>query len=177
MNNLSQIGEIQKEFRVEFEGCELDYETASFNIAKTHCFFATVPSEEVLKERWIQISNFIAIQFQNKLDTEFERWNIYLFYRIGNIVSRELHYSIENDTFSSRKIIVGMRQSKSEIIDEHILNKDMAVGSSTEQNDYSFIPNVIINESLKDIKAKKRLGPEIESSLNEIIAKIKNSSL
>lgn len=177
MNNLSLIGEIQNEFRVEFEGCELDYEMASFNTAITHCFFATVPSEEVLKDRWVQISNFIAIRFQNKLDNEFERWNVYLFYRVKNMVSRDLHYLIENDTFSSRKILIDTRQSKSNIIDEHILNKDMTINSITTQNDNLFTPNAIINDSLKDIKAKKRLGPEIETSLDEIIVKIKNSSL
>jgi hypothetical protein len=177
MNNLSLIGEIKNEFIIEFEGCQLDYETAPFNTATTHCFFATVPSEDVLNTRWVQISNFVAIKFQNKLDSEFERWNIYLFYRIENTVNRALHYSIENDTFSSRKILINTGQSKRDVINEHVLNKDMTIHSTETQNENSFIPNAIINESLKDIKARKRLGPEIENSLGEIIAKIKNISL
>jgi len=177
MNNLSLIGEIQNDFKIEFEGCQLDYEMALFNTATTHCFFATVPSEDVLKVSWVQISNFVAIKFQNKLKSEFERWNIYLFYRIENMVSRVLHYSIENDTFSSRKILIDTRQSKSDVINEHVLNKDMAVHSTSMQSDNSFIPNAIINEPLRDLKAKKRLGSEIEAILDEIIVKIKNSSL
>jgi hypothetical protein len=177
MNNSFLINDIQANFQTKFEGCTLEYETTSFNSGLVHCFFVNIPSEVILKVTWVEISNFIAINFQNKLDNEFERWNIYLFYRIENMVSRVLHYSIENDTFSSRKIIVNTRQSKSDIIDEHILNKDMAVGSTTAQNEGSFTPNVIIDESLKGIKSKKRLGLEIETSLEEIISKIKNSSL
>lgn len=177
MNNLFPINDIQTNFQTEFEGCTLEYETTSFNRGLVHCFFVNIPSEITLKGAWVEISNFIAIKFQNKLGNEFERWNVYLFYRIENMVGRDLHYLIENDTFSSRKILIDKRQSKSEVINEHILNKDMVVDSTTSQNDNSFTPNVIINESLKDIKAKKRLGSEIETSLDEIIVKIKNSSL
>ncbi len=177
MNNLSLIDDIQKSFKVEFEGCSLEYQAAALNNGIVHCFFTNIPSEIVLKDTWVQISNFIAIKFQNKLDNEFERWNIYLFYRIENQISRDLHYLIENDTFSSRKIIIDIRKSKEDIIREHILNKDMTVDSVSIQGDSPFIYNTIISEFLENIKVKKRLGQEIENSLEEIILKIKNSSL
>ena len=177
MENSFQVSDIKINFQTLFEGCTLDHETASFNSGLIHCFFVNIPSEIKLKEVWVEMSNFIAIKFQNKLNNEFEKWNVYLFYRIENIVSRDLHYSIENDTFSSRKIIIDTRQSKSEVINEHILNKDMIVYSTTTQNNNSFTPNIVIIESIKDIKAKKRMGTEIETSLDEIILKIKNSSL
>lgn len=177
MNNLFPINDIQANFQTEFEGCTLEYEPTSFNSGLVHCFFVNIPSEITLKGAWVQISNFIAIKFQNKLDNEFERWNVYLFYRTENMVSRDLHYSIENDTFSSRKILIGKHQSKKDVINEHILNKDMVVESTTTKNDNSFTPNTIINESLKNIKAKKRLGSEIETSLDEIIVKIKKTLL
>ena len=90
---------------------------------------------------------------------------------------RDLHYLIENDTFSSRKIIIDVGKSKEDIIREHILNKDMTVDSVSIQGDSPFIYNTIISESLENIKVKKRLGQEIENSLEEIILKIKNSSL
>ncbi len=177
MSNLSPIIEIQKDFEVEFERCALDYERVAFDSATAHCFFATIPSEKALKDTWIQISNFVAVKFQNKLDNEYEKWNIYLFYRIENQISRDLHYLIENDTFSSRKIIIDVNKSKDDIIREHILNKDMTVDTVYIQGDSPFIYNTIIRESLENIKVKKRLGLEIENSLEEIILKIKNNSL
>lgn len=65
-------------------------------------------SEKALYNRWIDIRDELASEWQMRNLDDFERWNFYLFYVVENKskIDRTLKYKIEHDTVSSRKIII-----------------------------------------------------------------------
>lgn len=71
-----------------------------------HVLIIKVQNEELLNSLWKRIRDYIAVYFQTTMESEFERWNLYLIYVSEKIISKELKYKIENDRISSRKIVV-----------------------------------------------------------------------
>lgn len=71
-------------------------------------FLIGIKNEKYLAENWKKMSNMIASLFQTTLsaDQEFERWNTYTFFICSGPVTRFLRGRIENNKFSSRKIVV-----------------------------------------------------------------------
>jgi hypothetical protein len=68
--------------------------------------FNTETQAELL-EKYIIVRDFIAIYFQSDyIDKEVERWNLYTFFFIREKVNIEIKYKIEQDKFSSRKIVI-----------------------------------------------------------------------
>ena len=65
-------------------------------------------SKDALRNRWIDIRDELASEWQMRNLDDFERWNFYLFYVVENKskIDRTLKYEIEHDTVSSRKIII-----------------------------------------------------------------------
>lgn len=101
-----------------------------------------ISSDEItyLKDNWDDFSVFLATSFQSNLESEFSVWNMYIFYIVNFEVSKELKYKIENDTFSSRKIVIDKPMSFDQIINDHILN-NLNLGSkdgSTRESSRSF---------------------------------------
>jgi hypothetical protein len=101
-------------------------------------FFET---ENLLNDNWESITSSIGSYYQSKLDdeeSEFERWNIYILFIVKEQVNIQLKYKIENDKFSSRKIVQENftralnTDSVSELIAKHILNSDLSI---SELND------------------------------------------
>lgn len=54
---------------------------------------------------WRLISEEIALKFQSKITSKDDKWNLYIIYVCSDIVYKELKARIENDKFSSRKIV------------------------------------------------------------------------
>lgn len=101
-----------------------------------HAFFVKFPSITSLEKEWENLNNTIAFHYQAKLENEFEIWNLYLFYITDQPVGKDIKYKIENDTFSSRKIVVDHpRNIDIKFIEKqlqsHITNTDL--GSSREK--------------------------------------------
>lgn len=71
-----------------------------------NAFVVTLNTEEELKLFWEDYRNDIASYFQAELQVEIEIWNIYLFFVVLEPVSRELKYRIQQDKYSSRKIVL-----------------------------------------------------------------------
>jgi len=83
-------------------------------------FFTDTQAE--LLEKYITVRDFIAIYFQSEyIDKEVERWNLYIFFFVRGNVNLEVKYKIEQDKFSSRKIVIDGIQE--DITDEFIRNK------------------------------------------------------
>jgi hypothetical protein len=101
-------------------------------------FFET---ENLLNDNWEPITSSIGSYYQSELDdeeSEFERWNIYILFIVKEPVNIQLKYKIENDKFSSRKIVQENfthalnTDGVSELIAKHILNSDLSI---SELND------------------------------------------
>lgn len=156
-----------------FENMKFSYREISFG-GNIHVFFVTDIEETDLKEYWEKISEFIATNFQVSLDEEFSVWNIYLFFLVKENVSNEIKYQIENDTFSSRKIVINRETDFDKIINEHIINNNLTITPQKKSDDIEFKPNSIIWEVLeRRTLKKKRRTYEAEPALDEIIVKLK----
>lgn len=172
-NSYRNINEI---FNDEFSEVTLEWLTVDLEKGKSHCIFLTIPSEEYLSKSWLHITNSIALNYQNYLETNFEKWNIYLFFLISEpIEDLNLKYTIENNTFSSRKIVEDVTVSKDFLIRKYVNNQlSLETGEvDNEQSPFSYNP--IIWDTLKDKKIKKIniLHDELMKTYEELIARLK----
>lgn len=154
---------------------EFEHFTFSFKENKYQgiipCFFINVNSEEKLYEFWMKISDFIAVNYQSRLNDEFSIWNIYLFFLVGETIGNELKYLIENDTFSSRKILIEKNTGSNKIFEEHILNNDIQIDIS-KTREMSFYPNPIFFGQVSNIEAKSKVTNEIKDAYSVLKSKL-----
>jgi hypothetical protein len=161
-----------EEIRQKFNTLSFEFRDVIFK-GKIPAFFINVPTKILLKDQWKYVSQFVAANFQSGLDSEFSVWNVYLFFIIPDVISDELKYVIENDTFSSRKIVIAPHLDIDTIINEHILNSDLDINPTIVKQEVLFAPNPIVWEYLNPIASKKKVTEEITAGLNLIIEKIK----
>lgn len=69
------------------------------------CFTCTVADEATLLKIWSGVVSIIAAEYQTKLKSKFEMWNIYLAFIVNVPICKNLEYEIENDKFSMRKLV------------------------------------------------------------------------
>ena len=162
-------------FKQEFTSATVLVQKVDTGDSQIHSVFVGNLDEEELKNQWMRITNFIAIQYQSNLNSDFERWNLYLFFLLPDEipVSDNLKYTIENNTFSSRKIIEDASMSAEVLIKKHIANElslDFDVHRTTS---YEFSHNSIIYDVLKDktIKKKNILTEQLNLAYTELINK------
>lgn len=161
-----------EEIKQKFNTLSFEYRNVTLK-GEIPAFFVNVPTKELLKDQWESVSQFVAGNFQSGLDDEFSVWNVYLFFITPDMVSDELKYVIENDTFSSRKIVIAPELDIDAIIKEHILNTDLNITPAIVKQEAPFDPNPIVWEYLNQIPPKKKVTEEITVGLNLIIEKIK----
>jgi len=98
--------------------------------------FFLLATEKELENNWKIFSNIIAAKFQNseymsEENKEFEKWNFYIIYVAKEKLSKELKNKIENDRFSSRKIVEDNFSddfntvTANNLIIKHITNTDL----------------------------------------------------
>jgi hypothetical protein len=68
-------------------------------------FTVLLDNNEQLNNCWEELTNDIAVHFQSLLDKDIEIWNIYVLFLIKEVVDKDLKYKIEQDKYSSRKIV------------------------------------------------------------------------
>ena len=137
MSNSLLSPQILEQFKNLFNGVALDYEAVKVEEGVAHVFFLKYENSDDIKTSWRKVSNFIALKCQSMVSDEFGKWNTYLFFLIDKQMSIDLKYQIENDTFSSRKIIVDESADFKEVINKHILNNDLEL---TIENSKAQIP-------------------------------------
>jgi len=72
-----------------------------------YVFSIELADETMLLAEYRPARDHIAVSFQGQtLDSDAERWNLYLFYFVGGEVSGETKQLIEQDKFSSRKTVL-----------------------------------------------------------------------
>jgi len=144
-----------------------------------NAIFIKSNSEELLENTWEKIRNMIGVYFQTKLKTEFEVWNLYLFFISPIAISKGLKYHIEHDTVSSRKIVIdehkmlGTDNFKKILFEEHITNDNLKIKVSKTVNS-SFSKSLklaSIVEKFDLIKAK----PIKEDYIGDILDKLETS--
>jgi len=169
MNYLTK--ELQSDIKNEFPDILFEYREINFG-GIIPAFFINIKDEKNLTNQWKAITEFIAVYFQSSLRNEFSIWNIYLFFILEQEIKDDLKYIIENDTFSSRKIIIYPNQDIESIIQEHIKNDDTEIQSITGFEETPFHPNSDVWEILNRISYKKKITEDIKNGLDEIIQKL-----
>ncbi|HEV7350359.1 ABC-three component system middle component 1 [Telluribacter sp.] len=131
MSNYSKLTDSLHAFiRQTFPNVQCHIEHTEYQ-GTIHSFFLQCSTSQVLEEEWQSLSNAIAFHYQSKIESEFERWNFYLFYLVDTLVNRGLKFRIENDPISSRKIVIDNFKGTltppdiKDIIDEHITNRNV----------------------------------------------------
>ena len=136
------------------ENCEAYHYRNEDNI-RINIFFLKSTSD-IINENWKRFSNMIAANYQNleyMSNSEFDRWNFYIIYISTDNVSKELKNRIENDKFSSRKIVEDSYNKEfnddvaNHLIVKHITNSDLKeiVEATQEVTISEYIPK---NEKL-----------------------------
>jgi len=89
-------------------------------------------SKHIEKEfAWKKISEEVALSYQSKIESIDDKWNIYIVYVFTDKAFKDLKSKIENDKFSSRKIVVDNISAEisyeiaNEIIAKQITNTDL----------------------------------------------------
>ena len=111
--------------------CDFEFHLASFNV-NISVFFVFANSLTLSEENlWKNISKEIALKYQSKLETVYDKWNLYIIYVTSDETPKDLKKQIENDKFSSRKIVEGSYDKEfnedeaNRLIVEHITNTDL----------------------------------------------------
>jgi hypothetical protein len=99
---------------------------------KVSVFFVHGISSNLAKDyTWRSISEEIALKFQSKIESKEDKWNLYIVYSFMDNVDKELKAIIENDKFSSRKIVEDNQTEEfsdeiaNSLIVKHITNTDL----------------------------------------------------
>ncbi|WP_313139101.1 ABC-three component system middle component 1 [Myroides sp.] len=116
----------------EIENCKI-YHYRNEDDFRINVFFLKANSD-IIDKNWKRFSNIVAANYQTSeymSNKEFDRWNFYIVYMSKDKVSKELQNKIENDKFSSRKIVedsynnVFNDDEANRLIIKHITNADL----------------------------------------------------
>jgi len=181
MNNLLTEAEFKADFAKEFPDRKIEFQEVVFSNseAKAYAFFIHFETENTLSEEWSEIRNFIAYKFQANVDDEFCKWNIYLFFILPIPISLDIKYKIENDTFSSRKVVIENNAAYDTIIADHLLNKiPISLRGETLLEDETYKPDELLYLLLKDIKitGKNKVNNVSKEALETIIETVRKQS-
>ena len=103
------------------------------------------------------LRDYIALYFQSQiLEKNVERWNLYIYFLVGSSVDSELKFTIEQDKYSSRKIVKDCLKIKpnleqtSKIIYSDLFNLDITsnriedkpLEESLNKNDKDFLSRI-----------------------------------
>lgn len=123
-----------------------------------------------LEKYWKEFNSFITAEYLIKLKNDFSKWNSYIFYITEGTVEKPLKYEIENNKFSTRKIVIeSINQSIDSniimgILSEHIINDNIHFGVKN-RNIESFLKNEIIDKALKSTSFNKTTSIKEENLL------------
>tara|TARA_R110002051_G_scaffold181774_1_gene251346 strand:+ start:114562 stop:115098 length:537 start_codon:yes stop_codon:yes gene_type:complete len=164
----------------EIENCRV-YHYKNEDSFQLNIFFIEA-GINIINNQWKRYSKMVALNFQNSeymSNSEFDRWNFYIIYILKDSISKELKTQIENDKFSSRKIVedsYGKEFNPDEanrLIVKHITNTDLKeIVDATEQVSISeYIPKngelwkLLINEEkvIGDRETQKEIVQKINA--------------
>ena len=169
--------DITEIFKSDFSETTIEIIIVEMEKGKAHCIFLKIPDAKFLSDNWKQGTNSIALNYQNHLKTSFEKWNIYLFFLMSEpIEDVNLKYAIENNTFSSRKIVENDSLSSEALIKKHINNELSLEKDTFRTESINFLNHPIIYDVLKDktIKKKNILPEQLNLAYVELINKFRN---
>lgn len=131
---------------------------------------------DALRKNWKELNSFLAAEYMTSIKDEYAKWNFYIFYYSIDSVEKQLKYEIENNKFSSRKIVIDSFQRDisnvdiKEIISEHITNDNIELTLEQEKIK-PFKKNALLSKSIDKFtlsKTKKNNDDELSNILDKI---------
>lgn len=123
--------DVINQLKEKYNACDFRFCLTQTNV-NISVFFVLADSFTLSEENlWEKISKEIALKYQSKLETIYEKWNLYVIYVTNDVAPKELKNKIENDKFSSRKIVEDSYSEEfndneaNRLIIKHITNSDL----------------------------------------------------
>jgi hypothetical protein len=123
--------EILQELAGKYSNCIFNYRLVNLSVDISVFFVLTESSVLEENDLWQEISKEIALKYQSKLESVYEKWNLYIIYVTGDKITKDLKNKIENNKFSSRKIVedgfsrMFNDEEANRLIIKHITNTDL----------------------------------------------------
>ena len=148
-------------------------------------------NESDLNDNWKKITSSVAAYYQSTFEREqkdFERWNIYILFIVKTPVSFQLKYKIENNKFSSRKIVhdnetenitIDMIES---LIEKYIVVSDLQISEQSNPQPSANVGAIsgdskiyrLIDNSRLKISGRAKDREALDELYQQIIKEIKN---
>lgn len=133
---------------------------------------------EALSKTWKDFNSYVAAEYMTLIKDEYSKWNFYVFYLSNEYVGKKLKYEIENNKFSSRKIVIEEKNSLSDkeialLISEHITNDNLQIGIVNPKSS-DFKKNITISKILDNINLNKKNDDDLQNALDLIEKTHKN---
>ena len=134
--------------------------------------FVSFKSLDDLKKNWKDFNSQITTDIVINLKEEYSRWNFYIFFFSKDLVPKSLKYEIENNKFSSRKIVIENCESITEeviknSITEHITNDNIQINLVSKQI-LTFKKNVSLARIIDNFSINKKNDDDLQNALNLI---------
>lgn len=134
--------------------------------------FVSFKSLDDLKKNWKDFNSQITIEQIIELKEEYSRWNFYIFFFSKDVVPKSLKYEIENNKFSSRKIVIEKCESITEaeitnVISEHITNDNIQVNVESK-NISKFKKDASLSKIIDKLSLNKKNDDDLQKVLNLI---------
>jgi hypothetical protein len=134
--------------------------------------FVKFNSLDDLNKHWKDFNSKVTTDYIIHLKEEYSRWNFYIFYFSENNVPKTLKYEIENNKFSSRKIVIENCETITEpkiknVISEHITNDNIQINVENKQISI-FTKSTTLEKILEKISLNKKNEDDLQNALNQI---------
>ena len=131
-----------------------------------------------LNKNWKDFNGQITTDFVINLKDEYSRWNFYIFYLSQETIEKQLKYEIENNKFSSRKIIIENVNSITAkeinfLISQHITNDNIQIGVENEHS-LKFKKNNSLSKILDKLNLNKKSDDDLQDAMDAIEKIYKN---
>lgn len=156
-----------KDFREKYNSALFDFKNLNLFNSSVPVFLIKFDNEVDLTKNWEDIYKTIALDVQTTLTDEFSIWNIYLIFQSNKPINKQLKYSIENNTFSSRKIVIENDMDFDKILTEKLPNSHLII-EKLDRDTVEFIPNNLFWDELKNKNPKTKLTEDLKSAYSKI---------
>ncbi len=134
--------------------------------------FVSFNSLDDLNKNWKDFNSQMTTDFVIHLKEEYSRWNFYIFFFSNDLVPKSLKYEIENNKFSSRKIVLDNFASISEevikmSISEHITNDNIQINVESKSIS-KFKKDASLAKIVDKLSFSKKNDDDLQCTLDEI---------
>ncbi len=149
------------------------FELNHFSIGKVHyggeilVCIVKFNDDTILTNHWKEFNSYLTAKFIPTIKDDYSKWNFYIFYFTEGSLGKSIKYEIENNKFSSRKIVIENCKTitKKEIedeISEHITNDNFQI-NVVGKHKSTLKKNAILVKILDKISLKDDLQDALDS--------------